>query len=319
MTHRERAIRALEGGRPDYVPTFELEFQLTEEAFGERFYEGAEHNALPETDRRELCRKNAELYLKIAERYEYSIVMITRAPSSIFPQRSLELVWTMECVRKAAGLKGEDYLIIAHGDATFSIPEGAALDEMIELLAEAPEKLKEKAEGMLYHRSGHPLFLAASGFDGFALCSDYAFNANPFFSPLQFREYVYPYLRRLIAAYRGLGKVVIKHTDGNIMPILDQLVEAGPHAIHSIDPQGGMDIAEVKRLYGRRVALCGNVHCGMIQTGTEQEVLASCDYAMRHGKPGGGYIFCTSNCAFKGMPLDRYELVNAFWKKNRYY
>ena len=30
------------------------------------------------------------------------------------------------------------------------------------------------------------------------------------------------------------------------MPIIDQLVEAGPHALHSLDPQGGVDIAEVK-------------------------------------------------------------------------
>ncbi len=184
---------------------------------------------------------------------------------------------------------------------------------------DAPDKLKGKAERIIYDRSGHYLFYALSGFDGFALCDDYAFNANPFFSPEQFREYVQPYLSRIISAYRRLGKYVIKHTDGNIMPIFDQLVECAPHAIHSLDPQGRMDIAEVKKRYGRRVALCGNVHCGLIQTGTESEVIASCEYSMQHGKPGGGYVFCTSNCVFKGMPLERYELVNEYWKKNRYY
>ena len=34
-----------------------------------------------------------------------------------------------------------------------------------------------------------------------------------------------------------MGFYVIKHTDGNIMPILDQLVERKPHALHSLDPQ----------------------------------------------------------------------------------
>jgi uroporphyrinogen decarboxylase len=67
------------------------------------------------------------------------------------------------------------------------------------------------------------------------------------------------------------------------------------------------------------VALCGNVNCGLIQTGTESEVIESCEYSMKHGKPGGGYVFCTSNCAYKGMPLERYELVNDFWKKHRSY
>ena len=129
ITHRQRAILALEGKQPDYVPTFELAFQLTEEAFGERFYQGNENDDLSEKDRMELCRKNAALYLKIAERYEHSIIMIASAPSSIYPQRSRELVWTMEFIRDAARKKGEDYLLITHGDATFTIPEGECVGE----------------------------------------------------------------------------------------------------------------------------------------------------------------------------------------------
>ncbi len=56
-----------------------------------------------------------------------------------------------------------------------------------------------------------------------------------------------------------MGFFVIKHTDGNIMPIIDQLVEANPHAFHSLDPQAGVYIAEVGRLYGDKVCLIGNV------------------------------------------------------------
>lgn len=319
MTHRQRAVLALEGKVPDYVPTFELAFQLTEEAFGKSFHEGPQHDALPEAERFQLCRKNAELYLEIARRYDHSIIMIAKAPSSIFPQRDQELVRTMRCLREMAQAAGEDYLLITHGDATFAVPEGEWLNRMIELLAEDPDRLLAEAEKIFYQRSGHYLYFAECGFDGFALCDDYAFNANPFFSPTQFARFVTPYLRRIVQTYRGLGKYVIKHTDGNIMPILDQMVDCGPHAIHSLDPQGRMDLAEVKRKYGRRIALCGNVNCGLMQTGTEAEVLESCDYAMRHGKPGGGYIFCTSNCAFKGLPLERYELIHRFWREHRNY
>ena len=42
-------------------------------------------------------------------------------------------------------------------------------------------------------------------------------------SPAQFSEFVAPYLDRLISGYRDMGFYVIKHTDGNIMPILDRL------------------------------------------------------------------------------------------------
>ena len=319
ITHRQRAILALEGKQADYVPTFELAFQLTEEAFGEKFYEGKENDAFSEKDRMELCRKNAELYLKIAERYEHSIIMIAIAPSSIYPQRSQELVWTMNFIRDAAREKDEDYLLITHGDATFAIPEGDWLNEMIEIMADNPEKLKEKAERMIYERSGHYLFYALSGFDGFALCDDYAFNANPFFSPDKFREYVTPYLKRIIATYRQLGKYVIKHTDGNIMPIIDQLVQSGPHALHSLDPQGSVDIAEVKRRYGSEVCLIGNVHCGMLDMGSPAQIEEAARYALKHGMPGGGYIFSTSYCIYTGMPLASYEVMLDVWRREGNY
>ena len=58
-----------------------------------------------------------------------------------------------------------------------------------------------------------------------------------------FDEFVTPYLKELVAGYRELGFYVIKHTDGNIMPILDALVSANPHALHSLDPQGGVNLA----------------------------------------------------------------------------
>ena len=38
-------------------------------------------------------------------------------------------------------------------------------------------------------------------------------------------------------------------------------------------------------------------------------------YALRHGMPGGGYIFSTSNCIYTGMRLARYELMLDVWRR----
>ena len=157
------------------------------------------------------------------------------------------------------------------------------------------------------------------GLDGFALCSDYCFNTQPFLSPEMFAELVGPYLAQLCARYRELGFYSIKHTDGNIMPIIDQLVAAKPDALHSLDPQGGVDIAEVKRRYGDQVCLIGNVNCGLLTSGTEEEIVESSRYCIRHGMPGGGYIFSTSNCAFTGLPLERYEIMWRVWHEEAVY
>ena len=96
-------------------------------------------------------------------------------------------------------------------------------------------------------------------------------------------------------------------------------MNCGPDALHSLDPQGGVDLKEVKRLVGDRVALCGNVSCALLQTGTEEECIADIRRSLRDGMEGWGYIFCTSNCAYTGLPLERYELMIDIWRKEGIY
>lgn len=147
----------------------------------------------------------------------------------------------------------------------------------------------------------------------------YVFWRKSVISPDLFAEYITPYLKDILDTYRGMGFYTIKHTDGNIMPILDQMVECGPDALHSIDPQGGVSLKKVKELAGDKVALCGNVNCGFLQTGTLEECEADIRRSLREGMPGYGYIFCTSNCAYTGLSLERYELMHRIWREEGIY
>lgn len=75
----------------------------------------------------------------------------------------------------------------------------------------------------------------------------------------------------------------------------------------------------MKRRYSNRIALCGNVNCALMDTGTDEEVIASARYAVRHEMLGGGYVFCTSTCICTGMPLRRYELILQVWRREGNY
>lgn len=116
-----------------------------------------------------------------------------------------------------------------------------------------------------------------------------------------------------------MGFFVIKHTDGNIMPILESLVSARPRALHSLDPQGRVDLAKVKKRVGDRVCLIGNVNCALLQTGSDDAIVADVRRALRQGMLGEGYIFGTSNCIYTGMPLHRYELMLNIWQQEGVY
>jgi uroporphyrinogen decarboxylase len=216
-------------------------------------------------------------------------------------------------------LIGDTMMIGFHGDGTFSIPDGNEMYAFAYQLADDPAGVKAKAEAMCRSAIERNKALQASGVDCLLLCSDYCYNTGPFISPEMFAEFIQPYLARIIEEARKDGLYTIKHTDGNIMPILEQLVECRPHALHSIDPMAGVDIREVKRLVGDKVCLCGNVHCAALQTGTDEDVIRSAEYCLTYAKPGGGYIFCTSNIPFKGMPPERYRLILDVWKRMRMY
>ncbi len=316
MTPRERFRTALER-RPltGRVPHFELVFFLTMEAFGKvhpnhRRYD--QWDQMEEKERELHRRDMAGIYVETARRYEHSAILLHPNPNTL--EESIRLV---HHVRE---LSGDRYFLMLHGDATYSIPGGGRMMEFCARLADEPDKLKDEARRRVdaAHERAQKL-RAAGGLDGFALCADYCFNTGPFLSPDQFGEFVAPYLARLIEGYREMGFYTVKHTDGNIMPIIDQLVDARPHALHSLDPQGGVDIAHVKRLCGDRVCLIGNVSCAAMDTGTEQEVVESARHALRHGMPGGGYVFGTSNCIYTGLPLARYELMLDIWRREGNY
>lgn len=324
MTPKARAIAALTLQVPDKVPTFELEFQLEEEMFGKKFMpEDMQYQNLVKLSTKEKEMKIymvAEYFAQVYTALEYSIIpAYGPGNNSDFWGKGIVSEEMKLFNRYLKELMGDTVLLGFHGDGTFSIPDGDKMYEFSYAIADDPDGVKEMAESMAQAVIERNKCLQESGIDCLFLCSDYCYNSGPFLSPAMFEEFIQPYLYKIIDAARKDGLYTIKHTDGNIMPILDQLVECKPHALHSLDPMAGVDIKEVKSLVGHKVCLCGNVHCAALQTGTDEEVIASAEYALTHGKPGGGYIFCTSNIPFKGMKPERYNMILDVWKRMREY
>jgi Uroporphyrinogen-III decarboxylase len=319
MTSKERFAAALRREPiTGLVPTFELVFFLTMEAFGKvhpthrNFSQWSQMSA----KERELQRIDvADLYIDIAKKYKHDSIFFQPVIDDLD-----ENIRMLELIRERSK---NEYFIVMHGDPTFSIPDGDNMVEESVKFFEEPEEMHRIAQSRVeeHMKTAEKLAKAGGGglLDGFCMCADYCFNTNPFLSPDMFGEFVTPYLKKICDEYRGMGFYTIKHTDGNIMPILDQLVEAGPNALHSLDPQGGVDLAEVKRLYGDKVALCGNVNCALLQTGTDEEAAADVRRSLRDGMDGGGYIFCTSNCVYTGLDLARYEMMMDIREKEGVY
>lgn len=310
--HRERFIAALERRPlPGRVPHFELVFFLTMEAFGRVHPSHRDYSQwmqMTETEKG-LHRKDiARIFVDTADRFEHDAIFVHPNPGGVEEE--------MRLLDEIRALEGGRYFLMMHGDPTIAIPSGQEMEEMSLRMAETPEKVDSEASRNVEAHVRRADRLRENGaLDGFALCSDYCFNSGSFLPRPWFDRFVTPHLNAVVAAYRELGFYVIKHTDGNIMPILDRLVGCNPHALHSLDPQGGVDIAEVVQMVGNRVCLCGNVDCSKLQTGTDEDCVESARYALRSGMQAPGYIFSTSNCIYTGMRLERYELIRQVWLK----
>lgn len=307
MTPKERAIAALELKKPDdIVPTFELEFQLTEELLGRRYLSLEDLESSRGIEKERLLVERAVTSVETARKLDYSIIRVR-----FFPTIGDE----MRCIRRIKKLIGGEYLIAAEADGTFRIPEGNKMSEFIYWLHDYEDEAKCEAEKRVNEAIERGKKLIDAGVEVITMCADYCFNAGPFMSPDMFSKFITPYLEKQIRALKKEGAYTIKHTDGNIMPILNQLVSCQPHALHSLDPMAGVDIAKVKELVGDRICLIGNVNCALLQTGTNREIAESAKYCIEHAALEGGYIFSTSNSVFKGIPLDNYLLILDVRKK----
>jgi uroporphyrinogen decarboxylase len=138
------------------------------------------------------------------------------------------------------------------------------------------------------------------GAEVLVLGDDVAFRDGPMISPRMYRDFVLPCHCRIVEA---LPVPVIWHSDGHIHPLLPLAVEVGFVGVHGLEPAAGIDLAEVKREFGRDLVLIGNVDVGVLTGNDLDAVRRDIDRCIEQGAPGGGYMLASCNSIFAGMNL----------------
>ncbi|MEA3402893.1 MAG: uroporphyrinogen decarboxylase family protein [Armatimonadota bacterium] len=299
MTPRESVKIALESGRPEGLPPhFELVFKRCEALVGRKRLEAADLEGIGGPRRQRMLRDNARMWAEIYERLDWAIC------TGFW---SLELEDQLRSFDYFREYAGDRLMLSASIDGTVAIPSGSRmLDAAVRLFDHRREELDARHRRVDDAIERARIF-ADAGVEVVLMCADYCFNDGPWLSPDMFAEFVTPFLARQVEGFQELGLYAAKHTDGDIMPILDQLVSTGIDALHSLDPMAGVDIRQVRRLVGPDLCLMGNVNCALVHAGTPEEVGDSSLYCLEHGGvENGAYVFCTSNCIFEGVPMENY-------------
>jgi uroporphyrinogen decarboxylase len=214
-----------------------------------------------------------------------------------------------------------DKAVIVQIRDVFSIPRYLlGMENLLVGLIEQPELVRALVDLSVEVNLKSAKEVAARGVKIVYSGDDFAYTKGPLMSPRHFRQFFLPPFKRLVNGIKELGLIYIKHTDGDLWPIIDMLVDAGIDCLDPIDPMAGMEIAEVKAKYGDRIAVKGNVDCGWTLTfGSVEEVVAETKEAMRHGMPGGGFILSSSNSIVSATKPENYLALLNTWRQYRDY
>jgi len=162
--------------------------------------------------------------------------------------------------------------------------------------------------------------MAELGVDGVVVGGDLAERHGPLFKPQLYAEFFAPCLRAIVEEGHRRGILVVKHSDGNLYPILEDMVATGIDGLHSIEPMAGMEIGRVKQAFGERICLLGNIDCShTLCTKEQQEVEREVMDCIRAASHGGGHIISSSNAFHAAVRLPNVlAMIGAARKYGRY-
>jgi uroporphyrinogen decarboxylase len=129
-------------------------------------------------------------------------------------------------------------------------------------------------------------------FDFFWCFDDIAYKTSPLFSLETFTTYFLPNLQH---AAQAITRPWVFHSDGNILPLLPELIKLGMSGIHPLEP-GSMNLDVLKNEYGKKLCLIGNIDVDKtLSRGSVADVYTEVEARISQLGAGGGYIISDSN------------------------
>ena len=317
MRSIEDMVAALECRTPEEsVPIWELAFHAWDAASGRHVVLGREFEALSTSAREKALYTNAEIMLAVAEEMGWSALTV---PGGYWDEAPGEPAYY--CLPEKARFRQMGVLKKMAPDNLMLVASATGVlaadyyEEFCLRMFEDPESIDHQAEAMLRLSLELLRRFRDLGAGAVFTASDIADNSGPFFNPRQMSRWIYPFLQRWAKSARSLGLFSILHSDGNLVRYLDRLAVSGVDAIQAIDPVAGMDMPSAKRQVASRVCLCGNIDCGLLLTGSPEQVFEATRNLLIACMPGGGFVLGASNAVQPQVPMDNYRAMISAWRE----
>lgn len=244
-------------------------------------------------------------YLTTPEKYEQ------------FPRPDPYDPFRVEQYKKAVKAAGDKLYIIPTAGSIYEYPVRGIGDENVCRYAyKNPQFLEKVFKDSAFYTTEVGKQFIEEGAEVLFIFEDYAYKHGPFLHPKLWRKLVFPRLKEVVDAFHKRGALVLVHSDGNILPLMDMIVEAGVDGVHSLEPAAGIDLAYVKEKWGDKLCLIGNIDVGnLLPYGSEEEVVREVKRAIRSAAPGGGYILSTCSAVTDMCKPENYSAMLSAGRK----
>jgi uroporphyrinogen decarboxylase len=343
MNSRERVLAVLQGKLPDRVPLFELFIDpsvIQALQPGMSYEDFADHADLDVVTCLTMAESPGSMQWVDRDRgiwrdkwgclqgFTGEIMSVPMDPPRIRgpedlasyvppdPRRNEVLPAARKLVERFKGRRA----ICVVGEEVFAVPQylrAGLANVMMDYLLEPELARKLAAIARDYHVELYRL-LIEEGVEIVALGDDYAGKTGTYMSPAHFREFILPGLATVVREVKGRGAYVIKHTDGNIWGIMDQLLSTGLDVLGPLEP-AYMPLDEVRRRSGMKVGVAGNVDVDLLSRGTPAQVEAATREQLRRISPLGGHFLGSGNSISASVrPENYWAMVQAARRYGRY-
>ena len=142
--------------------------------------------------------------------------------------------------------------------------------------------------------------------DYVAFSEDLAYNSGPFISPETYEQLWLPYHKKVIDFLKDNGiDIIVLWSSGNLKPLIPLFLKAGFNCLWPLQATAKMDAVELRKEYGRRLLLVGNIAKEGLVAGKEaitKEVNSKLQYLMEQG----GYVPTIDDRIPPNVPLQNY-------------
>jgi len=209
------------------------------------------------------------------------------------------------------------------GEALSGAFIGVGLDRFVYLEAEEPELVRRWLDAL--HGATMRRLQSEAGCRAVSpiawVFNDIAFKDHLMFSPRYLREHgVFVHMAQICDLYHAHGLKIIFHSDGDITPVVPDLIAAGVDALAPVDTPAGMDLAALKAEFGHQVGFVGGIDLGVLSAGTVDDVRQTTLRALAEAGPGGGFILgSSSEELYDVLPAENIRtMFETTWECGRY-